>query len=95
MNAEEFLRAHADNATSGKIAEVMKDLTPESLAQVGSLMAAGPNPIESSKVEPRGQEGDDFIFDVTYSGQGKSTTMREWIRQIDGTWKIARLEKPA
>ena len=94
MNAEEFMRAHADNATAGKIPEVMKDLTPDALAQVGALMAGGPNPIESNSVVSVKQDGDDHVFDVTYSGGGKSVSMREWVRQIDGTWKIAKLAKP-
>ena len=70
MDAKEFMQLHADNAVAGKIAEVMKDLTPESMAQVGPLMAGGPNPMEANSVVPRGQEGDDFIFDVTYTGGG-------------------------
>ena len=95
MDAREFMQLHADNATAGKIPEVMKDLTPDALQQVMPLMAGGPNPIKSNSVVSRGQEGDDFIFDVTYSGEDdKSVSMREWVRQIDGTWKIAKLAKP-
>ena len=95
MNAEEFMRAHADNATAGKIPEVMKDLTPESMQQAVSLMAGGPNPLEGNDVVSRGQDGEDYVFDVTYTGGGKSVAMREWIRNVDGTFKIIKLEKPA
>jgi hypothetical protein len=94
MDAREFMQLHADNAVAQKMGEVMKDLTPESLAQVGPLMAGGPNPPESNSVVPRGQEGDDFIFDVTYTGGGKSATMREWVRNVEGTFKIVKLAKP-
>jgi hypothetical protein len=90
------MQLHADNATAGKIPEAMKDLTPDALQQVMPLMAGGPNPIKSNSVVPQGQDGEDFIFDVTYSGDdGKSVSMREWVRQIDGTWKIAKLAKPS
>jgi hypothetical protein len=95
MDAKEFMQLHADNAVAGKMGEVMKDLTPEALAQVGALMAGGPNPLEGNSVVPRGQEGGDHIFDVTYTGGGKSVSMREWIRNVDGTCKIVKLEKPA
>jgi hypothetical protein len=96
MNAQEFLQLHADNAVAGKMAEVMKDLTPEAMAQVGPLMAGGPNPIKSNKVVAVSENGGDFIFDVTYFGEdGKSVSMRETIRQIEGTWKIAALAAPA
>jgi hypothetical protein len=92
MNAIEFMQAHADNAVAGKIPDVMKDLTPEALSQVMGLMAGGPNPIKSNKVVEVSQSGDDHVFDVTYFGDdGKSVSMRETVRQIDGTWKIANL----
>jgi hypothetical protein len=96
MNAQEFMQLHADNACAGKIAEAMKDLTPEAMGQIGSLMAGAPNPIKTNKVVAVSQSGDDHIFDVTYFGEdGKSVSMRETIRQIDGTWKIAGLAAPA
>ena len=96
MNAQEFMQAHADNACAGKIAEVMKDLTPEAMGQLGPLMAGAPNPIKTNKVVSVSENGGDHIFDVTYFGEdGKSVSMRETIRQIDGTWKIAGLAAPA
>jgi hypothetical protein len=91
MNAQEFMQAHADNAVAGKIPEVMKDLTPEALAQVMGFMAGAPNPLKSNKVVTVSQEGDDHIFDVSYFGDGGSVSMRETVRQIDGVWKIAAL----
>ena len=42
----------------------------------------------------RGQDGDDHVFDVTYTGGDKSVSMREWVRNVDGTFKIIKLEKP-
>lgn len=71
MDAKEFIQTHADNAVAGKIAEVLKDLTPESMAQAGALMAGGPNPAEGNNVVSRGQEGEDHVFDVTYTGGGQ------------------------
>ena len=95
MDAQEFMQLHADNATAGKIPEVMKDLTPEALQQVMPLMAGGPNPIAKNSVVSKGQEGDHFVFDVTYSGaDGASVSMREWVKQTDGVWKIEKLAKP-
>jgi hypothetical protein len=96
MNALEFIQLHADNACAGKIADAMKDLTPAAMGQIGALMAGAPNPIKTNKVVPVSQDGDDHIFDVTYFGEdGKSVSMRETIRQVDGTWKIAALTAPA
>ena len=95
MDAQEFMQLHADNAVAGKMGEVMKDLTPDALAQVGALMAGGPNPLKGNQVVSLGQQGDDHMFDVTYTGdEGKSVSMRETVRQVDGTWKIVNLAKP-
>ena len=95
MTAEEFMKAHAEKACSGRIAEIMADLTPEALGQVGALMAGGPNPPKENSVVPVSQNGDDYIFDVTYTGDGKAASMRETVRQIDGTWKIVALTTPS
>jgi hypothetical protein len=95
MDAKQFMQTHADNAVAGKMAEVMKDLTPESLAQVGPLMVGGPNPLEANNVVARGQDGEDHVFDVTYTGGGKSLSMREWVRNVGGTFKIVKLETPS
>jgi len=96
MTAEEFMRSHADKASSGRIAEILGDLTPEAMSQVMPLMADGPNPPTGNTVVPRGRDGDDYVFDVTYTGDSdKVTSMREWVRQVDGAWRIVRLEKPS
>jgi hypothetical protein len=96
MSAQEFMQLHADNAVAGKIPDVMKDLTPDALQQVMPLMAGAPNPLTSNSVVAVSQDGDDYIFDVTYFGDGgRSVSMRETVRQIDGVWKIASLTTPS
>ncbi len=96
MTAEEFMRDHADKASSGRVPEIITDLTPEALAQVGPLMAGGPNPPKAYEVQPVRQSGEDYVFDVTYTGDGDArVSMRETVRQIDGVWKIIKLEAPA
>lgn len=95
MNAQEFMQGHADKACSGRIPEIMADLTPEALGQLGPLLAGGPNPPKANTVVPVRQDGDDYIFDVTYTGDGgASASMRETVRQVDGTWKIVNLARP-
>jgi hypothetical protein len=94
--AEAFMRGHAEKASSGRIPEIIGDLTPDAMAQLPALMACGPNPPTGYNVAPVSQNGEEYVFDVTYTGDGDAkVTMRETVRQIDGTWKIAKLEKPA
>ena len=94
MTAEEFMKEHAEKACTGRIAEILGDLTPEAMGQLGPLMAGGPNPPKENSVVPVSQAGDDYVFDVTYTGDGAKASMRETVRQIDGTWKIVALAKP-
>ena len=95
MDANEFMQLHADNAVAGKMPEVLKDLTPESMGQVGPLMAGAQQPFTANKVETKGQQGDAHIFDVTYTDSaGNDFSMRETVKQVDGTWKIVQLVKP-
>jgi hypothetical protein len=96
MTAQEFMQGHANKACEGRIAEILGDLTPEAMGQVGPLMAGGPNPPKANTVVPVSQNGDDYVFDVTYTGDGDAkASMRETVRQIDGTWKIVSLVKPS
>lgn len=96
MDAREFMQGHADKACSGRLAEIMGDLTPESMAQAVALMAGGPNPPKANTVVNVRQDGDDHVFDVTYTGDGgASVSMRETVRQVDGVWKIIKLERPS
>jgi hypothetical protein len=95
MDAQEFMQLHADNAVAGKMPEVLKDLTPESMGQVGALMAGAAQPFKANKVEAKGQDADAFYFNVTYTdSNGKDFSMHEKVRQVDGTWKIVELTKP-
>jgi hypothetical protein len=96
MEALEFMQGHADKACAGKIPEIMGDLTPAAMAQLGPLMAGAPNPVKTNTVKTVSQDGDTFIFDVTYAGEdGKTVSMRETVKQVDGTWKIVNLAAPA
>lgn len=96
MTAEEFMRDHADKASSGRIPEILGDLTPEAMGQLGPLMAGGPNPPKANSVKVVRDDGTDYLFDVTYTGDGDAkVSMRETVRQVDGAWKIVKLEAPA
>lgn len=93
MNAEEFMKLHADNAVAGTIPEVMKDLTPEALAQVGALMAGAPQPFTGHSVKTVSDDGTDAVMDVTYTAAAGQVDWRETLRQTDGTWKIVGIVK--
>ena len=90
------MQGHADKAREGRIAEILADLTPEALAQLGPLMAGAPNPLKTNSVVPVSTAGSDHVFDVTYGSDGGATvSMRETVREISGVWKIINLERPS
>lgn len=95
LTAVEFMQKHADGAVAGKIGEIMADLTPAAMQSMMPMMGSLPNPATGNSVVPVSQSGDDYIFDVTYTGDGgKAGTMRETVRQIDGVWKIVDIAAP-
>jgi hypothetical protein len=95
MNAEEFMRDHADKACAGRIPEIMGDLTPEAMQQIMPLVPEMPNPAQGNTVVSVAANDGDHVFDVTYTGDGKQLTMRETVREVDGKWRIVKLERPA
>lgn len=93
--ALEFMQGHADGAVAGKMAEIMGDLTQDAMQGLMPFMGSLPNPATGNKVVAVSQNGDDYIFDVTYTGDGgKAGTMRETVRQVDGVWKIVAIAAP-
>ena len=92
MKAKEFMQGHADKACEGRIAEILADLTPEALAQLGPLMAGAPNPLRTNSVVAVSTAGGEHVFDVTYAGDGGATvSMRETVLEINGVLKIVNL----
>lgn len=94
MDAEAFIRGHAEKATSGRIAETISDLTPEAMQQVMAMMAEMPNPATSYTMTTVSNNDGTAVFDLTYTGDGgKSFTLRDHVGQVDGAWRIVKIER--
>ncbi len=95
QSAEEAAHAHAQAAVSGDYAVVVRDLTPEALAQ---LMQAGSNnwnQLSSYELTLRGSEDEDFIFDITYQTEGGLLALTYRFRNIDNGWKVVQIDPKA
>ncbi len=93
MDVEQFMRVHALKAMTGAVAPTIIDLTPEAIADA---LAIGDRGLPRTRdVQMRRVAGSDDapVFDVTYIDRHQSVTLRETIRNIDGQWKIARIER--
>jgi hypothetical protein len=91
MEAEQFMRIHALKAMTGALAATVIDLTPEASAQAVELGDRGLP--RTRDVRLRRVPGDgDPVFDVTYADGSRSVTLRETLNEVNGEWKIARIE---
>ena len=90
MTAEEAAHRHAKAAVAGNLAQLMSDLTPEALAGLMAQGGAGGGFQQPSAYELKlhGQEGEDYLFDITYAGPAGSVTLRDRFRLIGEQWKV-------
>ena len=96
MDAEAFMRGHAEKASSGRVPEILGDLTPEAMQQIMAMMGEMPNPATGYSMKTVSNNDGTAVFDVTYTGDGgKAFTIRDHVGQIDGAWRIVKIEKPA
>src|SRR3989304_10621477 len=90
MTAEEAAHRHGRAAVDGNLGELMSDLTPEALAALMAQGGAGGGFQQPSGYELKlhAQEGDDYVFDITFAGPAGNLTLRDRFRLIGGQWKI-------
>jgi hypothetical protein len=93
MDAEQFMRIHALKAMTGAVAPTIIDLTPEATADALALGERGLPRTRDVQMHRVGGDGDAPVFEVTYIDGARTMTLRETVREIDGQWKIARIER--
>lgn len=93
MDVEQFMRLHALKAMTGAVAPTIIDLTPEATADALTLGAHGLPRTRDVRLRRVAGDDDGPVFDVTYIDRTQSITLRETVRNIDGQWKIAHIER--
>lgn len=90
ITAEEAAHRHARAAVAGNLAQLMADLTPQALATLMAQGGAGTGFQQPRGYELKlhGQEGNDYIFDITYAGPIGDVTLRDRFSRIGDQWKI-------
>ena len=77
-----FMKGHANKACAGRIRETFAEATPEAIEQARVLMTGFPYPPKANTVVAGGADGDDYVFDVAYTGDGGATVaLRELVRK--------------
>jgi hypothetical protein len=90
MTAEEAAHRHAKAAVAGNLTQLMADLTPDALAGLMAQGGAGGGFQQPAGYELKlhAQEGDDYVFDIIYTGPAGNITLRDRLRKIGDEWKI-------
>jgi hypothetical protein len=70
----------------------MSDFTPDGMQ---AMMAAGirpPQPATKAEIVNERQDGDRYVFDIKYSNDQASATIRSTWAQMGDEWKIVHAE---
>jgi hypothetical protein len=91
-SAEAAARAHAEAVVSNNIGAVVLGMTADGFAKAMDIGNTTWGYLGFDLV-PHGQDGEDFLFDITYLTDQGPFTLRDRFRVIDGEWKVVDLEK--
>ena len=92
QSAEEAARAHASSVVAGDIGSTVRGMTPEGLAkamQIGNTSWI----YFGYELTPKGQDGDDYLFDMDYKTDLGLLSMRYRFRCMEGEWKVVDTER--
>ena len=84
QKVREHAEGHAGAMQEGNLGRAAEDLSDEVKAKAGDVLREIPRNIDSAEVLGVSTEGDDYVADIRYSGEGKSTTVRSRWQERDG-----------
>lgn len=87
ISAEETARRHGQAVVDGNMAQVMADLTPEAMAKLGGI-AGSLQGVTAYEIAKHEQDGEDHVFDITYSAAAGPLTVRSRWREMGEDWKV-------
>jgi hypothetical protein len=76
MNARETAERHAGYATSGNMQAAGADFTPEAMQAFMGLGLRPPRGANKYEIVNERQDGGNYIFDIKYSNDSESATIR-------------------
>ena len=92
MDARQTAERHGQDVVAGNRQGAMGDFTPEGMQ---TMMQAGirpPQPATSAEIINEQQDGERHIFDIKYSSNDASATIRSTWEKIGEEWKIVKAE---
>ena len=88
---EEAAHIHAKALVEGDIGAAFLGMTPEGLASAMEIGNTTWN-ILSYELQSEGQDGDEFIFNITFFTDLGRDKLRYRFQNVDGAWKVAHIE---
>ena len=90
--AEAAARAHAEAVVSNNIGAVVLGMTAHAF---GKAMDVGNTTwgYLGFELALHRQDGEDYLFDITYKTDQGPFTLRDHFRLVDGDWKVIDLEQ--
>ncbi len=90
--ARETAQRHADDVVAGNMPAVVGDFTPEAMTEFQKHAAMPPRPTKTAEILSNRKEGQQEVFEIKYSNDVESLTIRSWWEEQGGVWKITRGE---
>ena len=90
MDAREHVDRHGQYALARNWQALGADFTPEALEEATKLGLRPPRGTTQYRLIGEQQDGEDYTFDVEYSGGEETKTIRSTWRKQGEDWKIVR-----
>jgi hypothetical protein len=93
-NAEQAALNYAQAVLAGDMPTILRYLAPDALGQQLVILGRSYFRYLSYQVALHTQEGDDYVFDITYQTDEAPITLRNRFRIEGDAWKIVDLSRP-
>ncbi|MHB8574740.1 MAG: hypothetical protein ACYDCQ_05350 [Dehalococcoidia bacterium] len=90
--ARETAQRHGQDVVSGNMAGVVADFMPDAMAEFQKFGKMPPRPTKSAEMVSEKKEGNREVFEIKYTGESDSLTIRSFWEDQDGAWKIVKAE---
>ncbi len=92
MRVEDAVRRNCEALLQQNVAQLMYDMTPQAAMKMMQVQAESPGggtpALYGFDISGMTQEGDDYLFDVLFSGEQDFSVKARW-RAIGDEWKLA------
>ena len=93
MDARETVERHGGYVVAGNMAAVGGDFTPEAMQAFTQLGIRPPRGTNKYEIVGESKDGDKPVYDIKYSNDQESLTVRSTWDKVGDEWKIVKADK--